>query len=584
MAKFLVRVVMSFLLTFWNSDGYCQADDEIQVLIDVSGSMKQNDPHNLRVDASKLLVSLLPDGGKTSIWLFAEKSNLLTQSEHIDAAWKQQAIKASNKIHSRGIFTHIEDAIDSALRNGFNGAGNKHLILLTDGMVDTSKDIMVSADSRERILSEWIPKLQQRQIKVQTIALSDQADKELLEKLAYETNGWTETVQSSDQLQHAFLKMMNKAAPKDTLPLADNNFQVDGSVKEFSAVVFKQDHAAPTQLIAPDGKAIDKHSTSVSWLEGQGYDLVTVKQPQAGNWRIDAAVDPNNQVMILTDLKLQIGELPNLVGDKQQLPLRIHFTEHDQLISRADFLQLVELSLSVDGQTPLVLKPSGSDPGYFATTLAEMAPGKHTLTLTADGKTFKRELQWEIEVLATAIPIETMIDSVTRSVTLIFKPDAAVLDPASLAITAQIHQPDKAVSSQSVSLKDGIWTLALGSIPTGSKLEVIFNVTAKTPDGKMISPTLAPVVIDDDDFLAQVGNQNAHHSETADVGVEHHAAEPEHEAVGANTEPAHETAWGMIIGLVIAANLIVAAIGFLVYKLLKKAHIAKQQQLLERLS
>ncbi|RLA17269.1 MAG: hypothetical protein DRQ56_09430, partial [Gammaproteobacteria bacterium] len=33
---------------------------DVRVLIDVSGSMKQNDPRNLRIPALKLLVNLLP--------------------------------------------------------------------------------------------------------------------------------------------------------------------------------------------------------------------------------------------------------------------------------------------------------------------------------------------------------------------------------------------------------------------------------------------------------------------------------------------------------------------------------------------
>ena len=53
-----------FLLCFMSSS--CAAEDkpsvmsEIQILIDVSGSMKQNDPKNLRISALKLLVNLLP--------------------------------------------------------------------------------------------------------------------------------------------------------------------------------------------------------------------------------------------------------------------------------------------------------------------------------------------------------------------------------------------------------------------------------------------------------------------------------------------------------------------------------------------
>ena len=120
------------------------------------------------------------------------------------------ALMATEKINSRGLYTNIEEAIQTVLQVGFAGKGDKHLILLSDGMVDISKDIMVSADSRDRILSEWIPKLQVLNIKALTIALSDQADKELLEKLAFDTGGWYESAANAEQLQRTFLKMILK--------------------------------------------------------------------------------------------------------------------------------------------------------------------------------------------------------------------------------------------------------------------------------------------------------------------------------------------------------------------------------------
>lgn len=591
MAQFRVIILLGQLLFCWHSSGYCQSEinstfNEIQVLIDVSGSMKQNDPHNLRIDATKLLVSLLPDDAAASLWLFAEKTTLLTQSKQIDTNWKQQAVTATDKIHSRGVYTHIEDAIDSALRHGFAGNGDKYLILLTDGMVDISKDIMVSADSRERILSEWIPKLQQRQIKVQTIALSDQADKELLEKLAFETGGWMETAQSAERLQRAFLKTAQKTAPKDTLPLDNNRFHVDDSVKEFSLVVFKVSQTTPTQLVAPDGNGIDKHASTVSWLEGAGYDLITVKQPQAGDWRVDAAVDPDNRVMILTDLKLRMDEMPNIIGDKQTIPLRAYVTERDQLLDRTEFLKLIDLSLSIDQQTPMPMKPSPDDTGYFIGTLPEMAPGKHRLTLTADGKTFIRELQHEIEVLAAPIRVEKLADSQKRMVTLKFHPDTAVLDTSVLVITAMVNQLGHEPASHVVENKDGVWELTLDAVAPGSSTEISFNIMAKTLDGKVISPTLAPIIITDttfqtEDHPGQHHEQEVHPKPSPSEPISHESVDPE---TPTDTTSSSGIPWGIVIAIVIAVNLLTAGIGFLIHKALKKANAARRQQLMERLS
>lgn len=558
--------------------------DEIHVLIDVSGSMKQNDPQNLRTDATQLLINLLPDKANVTLWLFAEKTTQLIHTDSVDDEWRKQAQKASNSIHSRGVYTHIEDAIQTVLQNGFAGNGNKNLILLTDGMVDISKDIMVSADSRERILSEWIPRLRQQNIKVQTIALSGQADKELLEKLAFDSGGWIETAESAEQLQRLFLKMAQKVAPKDALPLNNNQFSIDSGIQEFSVLVFKKTGTPPTQLIMPDQQKIDKNTASktISWLESAGYDLITVKQPMVGDWRIDAAIDPDNQVMILTNLKLQLNELANFIGEKDKLPLKLHFTEQDQLITRNDFLSLVTILVTVDQQQPVKIEPLNNEPGFFFHTLNAQGEGKHNLTIVADGKTFKREIVRDFQVVATPILLEKIVDKPNRQVTLKFQPDIHVLDSSALVINAQIHQADKESQSHVVEEKDGEWLLKLDSLPPGQTMLINFNVMAKALDGKAITPALAPVSIDDSLFI----------STEPEPTVE--ATPPSHglpeSQVESDQKQAQEGApvtvnhWGITIGIVLAANLLLCGIGFMVYKMIKNSNAKKQQQILERLA
>lgn len=583
-----IVMVIGILLIFIGNPVHGQpqdaaGQDEIQVLIDVSGSMKQNDPHNLRIEAGKLLISLLPDGAKASIWLFAEKTTALTHSDAVDAAWKKQALQATAKIHSQGLYTHIEDAIQTVLNNGFSGGGNKNLILLTDGVVDISKDIMVSADSRERILSEWIPKLQQQNIKVQTIALSDQADKELLDKLAFDTGGWTETAQSAEQLQRAFLKMAQKAAPKDTLPLVGNRFAVDSGVKEFSVLAFKKPNSAPSQLLTPEQKKINKQTpaANVAWLENPAYDLITVKQPAVGDWRLEAEIDPDNQVMIITDLKMQLDELPNFVAEKEAVALKVHFTEQDKPIGRADFLNMIAMSVALDQQAPLAMQPIAGEPGFFGQTFGELTPGKHSLKIVADGKTFKREIVREIESVVAPIAVEKAIDYDKREVTLKLIPDPALLDASVLTAEAIVNRAGKPPETHAIEARDGAWAIKLDGFAPGGETTVSFNVTAKTPDGKPVSPAVKPLRIDDG-FFRKPGGEVAHEPEKPTP--EAHPEATEHPEEKHDESAPTGTNWLLVGGIVLGVNLLLIGGGFFVYRAMKKANAEKQQQLLERLS
>lgn len=559
--------------------------DEIQVLVDVSGSMKQNDPQNLRVSATQLLINLLPDNANVSLWLFAENTSLLSHTDAADENWRQEALKVSNKIHSRGVYTHIEDAIQTSLEKGFAGNGNKNLIILTDGMVDISKDIMVSADSRERILSEWIPKLQLQKVKVQAIALSDQVDNELLDALAFQTGGWAETAESADQLRRLFLKTAQKVAPKDTLPIENNSFSVDSSVQEFSLVVFKQPKATSTQVVRPDQERLTKDSASetVSWLSADKYDLITVKKPMPGEWHIDAAVDPDNQVMILTDLKMHLNEFANFIAEKQPLGLKIHFTERNELISRPDFLNLVAIGISIDKQPPINLQPTGNEPGFFSTTLDGLAKGKHSLAIVADGKTFKREITRELEVIPSPIRVEKRIDQTSSAVSLKFIPDVAILDTSSLSITAILHRSNREPELHGVEEQNGEWLLKLTELPAGESVLIDFDIAGKNLDGTAVTPILPPVTIDASVFASSetaLTEQTPPPAET----VTSKSAPSSAVDQTPDTSSQNGNSWWITISVVLAINLLFCGTGFFVYKLLKKAAEKQQQQLLERLT
>jgi hypothetical protein len=82
---------------------------DLRVLIDVSGSMKHNDPHNLRAPALRLLVGLVPEGSRAGVWTFGRFVNMPVKLGRVNQTWKQMARAEAGKIHSNGLFTNIEE-------------------------------------------------------------------------------------------------------------------------------------------------------------------------------------------------------------------------------------------------------------------------------------------------------------------------------------------------------------------------------------------------------------------------------------------------------------------------------------------
>ncbi|MEW8497388.1 MAG: vWA domain-containing protein, partial [Candidatus Thiodiazotropha taylori] len=207
---------------------------DARILIDVSGSMKKNDPKNLRRPALRLLVGLLSSETRAGVWTFGQYVNMQIPLGQVDKAWKQKARKSSKSIGSPGQFTNIEDALKRSTEDwsGPPGPFRRSVILLTDGMVDISKDKKKNAASKQRILKKILPRLKQHQVTVHTIALSKNADHELMQELAGQTGGWYEQTETADQLQKVFLRIFEKVGKPDSVPLKDNKFTIDPSITE----------------------------------------------------------------------------------------------------------------------------------------------------------------------------------------------------------------------------------------------------------------------------------------------------------------------------------------------------------------
>ena len=300
----LVSLVLFCLLlpTPWAANKPADPTDDVRVLIDISGSMKRTDPHNLRRPALRLFTSLLPKGAEAGVWTFGQWTNMLVKHGPVDKTWKDKARKAADEITSHGLRTNIEDVMRRATWDWKRpDAGHRRsLILLTDGLVDIAKKSAENAASRERILGEILPQLQQAGVTVHTIALSSESDASLLEQLAAATGGWFKTIDSADGLERLFLRMFEKVSKADTLPLIGNKVSVDNSIHEATFLVFRKSGAAPTTVTPPKGKAFgqQKLPAGVEWHEDERYDLITVQDPAPGEWTINADVDPDNRVMV----------------------------------------------------------------------------------------------------------------------------------------------------------------------------------------------------------------------------------------------------------------------------------------------
>ncbi len=441
--------------------------DDIRIVIDVSGSMKKNDPSNLRVSAMKLLNGLIPEGAMAGVWTFGRYVNMTVKWGKVNKAWRKRADVGAEEIHSNAMFTNIESALERVTKDWKekDPSTRRNLILLTDGQVDVSKDTARNLKSRQSILDNSIKRLQKVGVHVQAIALSKDADEALLKRLALETDGSYEIAQNANQLQKMFFKMFERAISPDSISISDNQFKVDSTIKEMTLLVFRKPGSKSTIIFPPDSNRISARRKGNSiWRSDEGYDLITIKKPAKGIWNIDAEIDPDNRLMVVTDLRLKLNDLPVYVYPGQPFILSTALHNKDKQIRKNSFLRFVEFKLNhtnSDGvSTEVKLKHSRdrSRKGQYLYDFTEgLEEGSHSLLVTADSRTFNRSKRVDIKV---QWPVKVSIKPTDQPGKYNFVVEAReeYLKPDSLLPTVFLESPDGNREALQLENKNNLWT------------------------------------------------------------------------------------------------------------------------------
>ncbi|MBI3562027.1 MAG: VWA domain-containing protein [Gammaproteobacteria bacterium] len=568
-----------------------QATSDVRVLIDVSGSMKRNDPKNLRVPALRLLVELLPEGTRSGVWMFAQGVDMSVPLGNVNKTWRDKALAAADQIHSRGLFTNIEDALRKASVDWKQPDPHyrRHMILLTDGMVDIAKDPRENAQSRQRILQELLPALQQADVSIHTIALSNEADFDLLQALSSASGGAFEKVTSAEQLQRIFLRLFEKSVGADSLPIENNRFMVDKNVSDITVLLFLAKDSPATQLTLPTKHSYTEkqHPDTVQWHHEEGYDLITIRNPEAGQWSMQAKVDPDNRVLVVTNLRLKIDKLPNslLLGDSFELRARL--LEESKTVTNPSLLDKTQfiLKLSDEQNKPAEypLKDDGLPPdslkadGVYSLSMDKLQrAGAYELLLQVKSLTFAREQHHNLHVYDSPAEISISQIAPDKPFHVSIQPHAGLIRPETVSMQVRLPAAEPLTVAQTgdtqwaidipVAHANQIFTLTLAATryddkPLKMEFEQPLAVTEK-PHSLAIKATTPASPPDS-------------HVATAAQAPEVQAEEDTDQADEPAPEPHRGFDWKIVGGIVLGVNALIFGLGWVVFRKLRKR---RQQQ------
>jgi uncharacterized protein (TIGR03503 family) len=392
---------------------------DVRIIIDISGSMKQTDPNNLRIAALNLLLELMPEGSQAGIWTFGRYVNNLVPVAKVDDAWRAKAKKSSLNISSLGLQTNLSGALnDAAWGLSADSGFQQSIILLTDGKLDMAEAGAANAEQintqeRTTLMTQVLDKYRIAGASVHTLALSDLADKDLLQEIALETDGLYSEAKDAESLMKAFLRAFDRAVPAEQVPMENNTFVIDSSVDEYTALIFKRSNGIrETAILTPSGERWSQmeHPKSVRWHKDVSFDLITIKQPEAGTWIAEADLDPANRVTILSDLVLNVKGLPTTIFPGDLLDVEVNLNNKGAVVDKKEILRLTDMTITVVTASGLEGSKVLSDPenppvdGIYREGLYRLKEmGQYQVDVIAEGRTFQRKRSFSMTMLQ---PIE----------------------------------------------------------------------------------------------------------------------------------------------------------------------------------
>jgi uncharacterized protein (TIGR03503 family) len=508
---------------------------DVRIIIDISGSMKQTDPNNLRIPAIKLLLELMPEGAQAGIWTFGRYVNNIVPVAEVDADWRDQAKKAAISISSLGLQTNLSGALnDAAWGLSADSGFQQSIILLTDGKLDMAKAgaadaEQINAQDRKKLMSQVLEKYRVAGANVHTLALSDLADKDLLQEIALETDGLYSEAQDAESLMKAFLRAFDRAIPADQVPMVDNTFVIDDSVNEYTALIFK--HSESTQetvILTPSGDRWSEleHPKSVRWHKDIRFDLITIKQPEAGTWIAEANLDPSNRVTILSDLALEVDGIPATIFPGDKLDVEITLMNNGDVLDKKEILSLTDMSITVITASGIEGSKVFSDPesppvdGVYREGLNRLKElGQYQIDVIAKSRTFQRKRSFATTMIKP-VEITHGADEVNGVYRIAVKGLSDNLDVESSRVIAKIKSPDDNTIIQSVAFDEQVqaWVTNIEATKGPGQYRVDLNVRGVTQSGRnfKIKPE---VIIFDLPIKSAVAESNMADQTAVDIGA-----------------------------------------------------------------
>lgn len=416
---YLIIFLSPLFLLGLNSPQYTGSDYiDIVLLIDSSGSMKKNDPNNLRLEAAKAFVDLANIGDQIAVLDFSTDCKIHSRLTVVKSEKDREKLKSCiDLVGSSGKMTDILTALEKALevmKTGSKGGHSQAVILLTDGKLEIPKKSRFYG-RQERGIREIAKKYETTGIGIWSVAYTKKADVDLLSRFARATGGTPYIAKKDIELLKVYINIFVDLKKKyrsfvidiDVMPGKSFAKEVltDEYVKEVTFAFSRSNREIKIDIQRPDGEFIEPDKAeNIRIVEAEKYIIVRVIEPPVGKWNLSITGKGSvyGQVIETTDLLLVLNTEKEYFSIKDPIKISAKLMLKNVLVKDREILDGLKLNLKIispdGGSDDIELFDTGEggdekvgDGIYSISYVGRALKGEYELHAVAEKKFFKRE-------------------------------------------------------------------------------------------------------------------------------------------------------------------------------------------------
>jgi len=389
------------------------------------------------------------------------------------------------------------------------------------------------------------------------------------------------------------------------IPYFDNRFRIDEQLEEITMLFYRRSGTQPVILVRPDGSKLKINNLpkdKVQWFDDRTYDMIKIKSPMIGPWQVIGEVQPNSKIMVISEVRLEVTPLPEIVlqGETLKMEGRLFNGDiainnplfNDVLVLDVDFFSTNNADFYNFGAEPIKLtsfRDDGRDLDEHANDSLftgefelDFAPGEWEPVYLIKMPMATRELRQTPIIVRKnpiTISVETTEDENSAHV-VTFTINNSFVDADSILIQGKVTFPDKQVESFSVLDGKGLKRTYDIAYTEPGVHRVKISVFGETTNGREFRATVpefsfnvervgGPLVpsLDGDNKLLS-GQSSAQTIENAQMAAEKQKEVLLQEKVAQETKIAEKqqaTLW-----YIIAGNTLVITIAALIFVLMRR--------------